>query len=131
MPRPKLPHPTPGELEILQILWNSGPATVRTVLEKLEETDRGRAYTSVMSLMNVMEEKGLLDRRPHGRAFVYRARVKEDAALGKLVRDLWGRAFDQSASTLVSRLLDETNPSEEEMKAIRAAISDYEGRVES
>ncbi len=128
MARPKLPHPTPGELEILRILWEKEPLTVRGVLDRLEAENRGRAYTSVMSLMNVMAEKGLLKREPHGRAFLYWSVLKEDAALGKLVRDLWGRAFDNSASTLVTRLLDETNPSEEELDAIRAAIREYERR---
>src|SRR5215211_2731827 len=128
MPRPKQPHPTPGELEVLQILWETGPATVRDVLDVLERHGRGRAYTSVMSLMNVMAEKSLLKRTPQGRAFLYTPTMKKDAALGRMVRDLWGRAFEGSASTLVTRLLDETNPSDEELKAIREAIREYERR---
>jgi len=128
MPRPKLPHPTPGELEVLQILWETGPATVRDVLDVLEANERGRAYTSVMSLMNVMADKGLVKRTPQGRAFLYAPVMKKDAALGKLVRDLCRRAFEGSASTLVTRLLDETNPSEAELKAIRDAIREYERR---
>lgn len=128
MPRPKLPHPTPGELEVLQILWETGPATVRDVLDQLEATGRGRAYTSVMSLMNVMADKGLVKRTPQGRAFLYEPVMKKDAALGKMVRDLCRRAFEGSASTLVTRLLDETNPSDEELKAIRDAIREYERR---
>lgn len=128
MPRPKHPHPTPGELEVLQILWETGPATVREVLDRLEKIDRGRAYTSVMSLMNVMAEKGLLKRTPQGRAFLYSPMMKKDAALGRMVRDLCRRAFEGSASTLVTRLLDETNPTDEELKAIRDAIRNYERR---
>ncbi len=128
MPRPKHPHPTPGELEVLQILWDAGPATVRNVLDALEANARGRAYTSVMSLLNVMAEKGLVKRTPQGRAFLYAAVMKKDAALGRMVRDLWRRAFESSASTLVTRLLDETSPSDDELKAIRDAIRDYERR---
>lgn len=128
MPRPKHPHPTPGELEVLQILWETGPATVRQVLDVLEANNRGRAYTSVMSLMNVMADKGLLTRTPKGRAFLYSPVMKKDAALGRMVRDLCRRAFEGSASTLVTRLLDETNPSEDELKAIRDAIREYERR---
>ncbi|MGC1275406.1 MAG: BlaI/MecI/CopY family transcriptional regulator [Planctomycetaceae bacterium] len=128
MPRPKLPHPTPGELEVLQILWETGPATVRDVLDTLERTGRGRAYTSVMSLMNVMAEKGLAKRAPQGRAFLYTPVMKKDAALGTMVRDLCRRAFEGSASTLVTRLLDETNPTGDELKAIRDAIREYEKR---
>ena len=128
MARPKHPHPTPGELEVLQILWDTGPATVRDVLDALEQAGRGRAYTSVMSLMNVMAEKGLLKRTPQGRALLYSPVMKKDAALGRMVRDLWRRAFEGSTSTLVTRLLDETNPSDEELKAIREAIREYERR---
>ena len=128
MPRPKQPHPTPGELEVLQILWETGPATVRDVLDVLEAAGRGRAYTSVMSLLNVMAEKGLVTRTPKGRAFLYAPAMKKDAALGRMVRDLWRRAFEGSASTLVTRLLDETNPSDDELKAIREAIREYERR---
>lgn len=128
MPRPKLPHPTPGELEVLQILWDAGPATVRDVLDVLEASNRGRAYTSVMSLLNVMADKGLVKRTPQGRAFLYAPVMKKDAALGRMVRDLCRRAFEGSASTLVTRLLDETNPSDAELKAIRDAIRDYERR---
>ncbi|MBA3315579.1 MAG: BlaI/MecI/CopY family transcriptional regulator [Planctomycetota bacterium] len=128
MPRPKHPHPTPGELEVLQILWDAGPATVRDVLDVLQANERGRAYTSVMSLLNVMAEKGLVKRTPQGRAFLYVPVMKKDAALGRMVRDLCRRAFEGSASTLVTRLLDETNPSDAELKAIRDAIRDYERR---
>ena len=66
MARPKQPHPTPGELEILRVLWNHGSATVRQVMERLPDK---RAYTSVMSLMTVMAEKKLVTRKPQGRAF--------------------------------------------------------------
>ena len=128
MPRPKHPHPTPGELEVLRILWDGGPATVREVLDALEARGRGRAYTSVMSLLNVMAEKGLVVRTPQGRAYLYAAKLKRDATLGKMVGDLWRRAFDSSASTLVTKLLDEANPTPEELKAIREAIRDYERR---
>ncbi len=67
MPRPRHEHPTPGELEVLKILWDRGPSTVRQVMDVLNETRR-RAYTSVMSLLSVMTDKGLLTRQPKGRA---------------------------------------------------------------
>lgn len=126
MPRPKHPHPTPGELEVLQILWETGPGTVRDVLDALDARGRGRAYTSVMSLLNVMAEKGLVARTPKGRAYEYAAKLKKDATLGRMVRDLWRRAFEGSASTLVTRLLDETAPTPGELKAIREALREYE-----
>src|SRR5690606_21100544 len=67
MPRPRLSTPTEGELEILKVLWERGPLTVREVLTELNAA-RVRAYTSVMSLMNIMTDKGLLHREPQGRA---------------------------------------------------------------
>ena len=68
MARPKQPHPTPGELEILRILWDDGSATVRQVLEKLPNK---RAYTSVMSLLTVMTEKNLVTRKPQGLSLIH------------------------------------------------------------
>ena len=65
MARPKEDQPTDGELEVLKVLWDRGPSTVREVLEVLTVT-RPRAYTSVMSLLNVMTEKGLVTRQPQG-----------------------------------------------------------------
>lgn len=125
MARPKSSQPTPAELEVLKILWERGPSTVREVMTTLGERKKRRAYTSVMSLMNVMSDKGLLTREPRGRAFVYTARLRRNKMLGSMVGDLWQRAFDGSASTLVAHLLDQANPTVEEIDAIRAAIEEY------
>ena len=80
MPRPKHENPTPAELRVLHALWEHGPMTVRQVMAKLEESSdaQDRAYTTVMSLMNVMFEKGLLARKPEGRAFIYEPAVSRD-----------------------------------------------------
>lgn len=125
MARPKTEHPTPAELEILKILWERGPSTVREVLDELTATERPRAYTSVMSLMNVMAEKGFVDRTPQGRAFLYEPRYERDRTLAGMVGDLVERAFEGSASLLVTRLLEQASPSEKELKQIRAAIDNY------
>jgi predicted transcriptional regulator len=124
MARPKEDHPTSGELEVLKVLWQRGPSTVRDVLEVLNET-RPRAYTSVMSLMNVMTDKGQLVRREKGRAFVYEPACVREATLGSMVADLLGRAFEGSASQLVAHLLDQTRPDSSELDEIRKAISQY------
>lgn len=126
MPRPKMPHPTPAELEILKILWELGPLTVRDVMEELQDRDKNRAYTSVMSLLNVMAEKKLLSRTRQGRAFLYAAKLPRDKTLSNMVGDLWKRAFDGSTSSLVTHLLNQASPSEEELDAIRQAIAAYE-----
>lgn len=124
MPRPKHEHPTPAELEVLQFLWDEGPATVRQVMESLNRRRR-RAYTSVMSLLGVMTEKRLLKRRPQGRAFVYEARVDREKTVGEMLRDLLGRAFDGSAASLVARLLDESSPSPRELEEIHETIEQF------
>ena len=87
MPRPKEEKPTAGELEVLKVLWDRGPSTVREVMDVLNER-RERAYTSVMSLLNTMFEKGFLRRKPEGRAFVYSPRVTREKTLGRMVHDL-------------------------------------------
>ena len=125
MARPKQETPTEGELEILKVLWERGPCTVRDVLEVLNSR-RKRAYTSVMSLMNIMSEKGLVARTPRGRAFIYAAKRPREKTLGKMVSHLLGRAFDGSASCLVSQVLDQSRPTSEELAEIRKAIDDYE-----
>ena len=125
MARPRENHPTAGELEVLKVLWDHGPCTVREVMEVLNR-DRERAYTSVMSLLNVMTEKGLLTRSPRGRAFAYSAHATRDRTLGRLVTDLVGRAFEGSASALVSRLLDVSNPTDLELEKIRQAIEQFQ-----
>lgn len=123
MARPKHAHPTPAELELLNILWEHGPATVREVMERMAKP---RGYTTVMSLMQVMYEKKLLTRKQEGRAFRYAPKAPQERTLGKMLGDLLGRAFDGSSSTLVQHLLQHSAPDEEELAAIRSAIESYE-----
>ncbi len=127
MVRPRHENPTPAELEVLQVVWERGPSTVREVMTALNE-ERPRAYTSVMSLMNVMVEKGLLRQRPKGRAFEYWARVSRDKIQSRMVSELLGRAFDGSASTLVAHLLEGAKPASDELDEIRKAIAEYTRR---
>lgn len=126
MARPRTTHPTPAELEILKLLWESGPLTVREVLDRLPVQGPTRAYTSVMSLLNVMADKGLLAREPEGRAFRYQAAVERSKTLSGLVGDVWQRAFGGSTSALVAHLLDEAQPTAEELTAIRNLLRQYE-----
>ena len=127
MPRPKHEHPTPAELEVLQVLWDRGPSTVRQVMETLNRRRR-RAYTSVMSLLGVMTDKDLLRRRLDGRAYLYEARVAREKTVGQMLQDLLGRAFDGSAASLVARLLDESSPSPQELTEIRDTIEQFRQR---
>jgi len=124
MARPRHKNPTPAELEVLQIIWEHGPCTVREVMNLLEPK-HPRAYTSVMSLMNVMAEKGLLSQKPKGRAFVYSAKVSRNKAQSRMLSDLLNRAFDGSASVMVAHLLQQAKPNKEELKEIHKTITDF------
>ena len=113
---PAGPRPLPPEEQ---------PQVVREVMDVLNEA-RPRAYTSVMSLLNVMTDKKLLVRQPRGRAFVYQPRFDRGKTLRRLVGDLLGRAFEGSASQFVAHLLDQTQPSPEELAEIRRTIEQYQ-----
>ena len=129
MVRPRHKNPTPAELEVLQIIWEHGPCTVREVMNLLSPK-RPRAYTSVMSLMNVMAEKSLLNQKPKGRAFIYSAKVSRDKTQSRLLSDLLNRAFDGSASALVAHLLEQTEPDSEELDEIHKTISEFAQKKE-
>jgi len=130
MARPRHENPTPAELEILQVIWHRGPSTVREVMNVLNERKR-RAYTSVMSLMTVMAEKGQLRQKPRGRAFVYSARISRARTQSRMVRDLLRRVFNGSTSTLVTQLLRQAEPDSEEMEEIRKTIAEFSRKKEN
>lgn len=122
MARPRHEHPTPAELEILQILWERGRGTVREVHAAMHG-HKPRAYTTVMSLMNTMAGKDLLVREPRGKAFVYSAKVRREQTLSGMVADLMKRAFAGSAHALVAQLLESTDA--RELEEIRRTLEAY------
>jgi predicted transcriptional regulator len=124
MARPRHENPTPAELEVMQVIWQEGPCTVRKVMNALNK-QRPRAYTSVMSLMETMAKKGLLRQKPKGRAFVYSAKLSRRKALSDMVKDLLSRAFDGSASSLVAHLLQQSTPDNEGLAEIRKLIAEF------
>jgi BlaI family penicillinase repressor len=125
MARPRHKNPTPAELEVLQIIWEHGPCSVREVMNLLSPK-RSRAYTSIMSLMSVMADKGMLRQKADGKAFIYSAKVSRNKTQSRMLADLLNRAFDGSASALVTHLLRETVPGIEEMDEIRQAIAEFD-----
>jgi BlaI family penicillinase repressor len=129
MVRPSSQQPTPGELEILKVLWQVGPSSVRQVMEA-SDTHRPRAYTSVMSLLNVMTDKGWVTRTAEGKAFVYTANVPREKTLGELLSDVLGRAFEGSASKLVAHLLKQSDVSNDELAEISRTIQEYQQQQE-
>lgn len=125
----KLPRPTDGELGILRVLWRRGPSTVRQVHEGLGEP-AVVGYTTVLKLLQIMTEKGLVTRDESRRTHVYQARLAEDATQRQLVRDLLDRAFAGSARKLVMQALAVRKASPEELAEIRELLDRMEGEVD-
>ena len=119
-----LPKPTPGELEILRVLWSRGPSTVREVQEALGAEETG--YTTALKLMQIMADKGLVARDETARAHVYAARVEEGDTQRQLVRELLDRAFGGSAAKLVMQALSGREASAEEIADIRQLLDQME-----
>lgn len=125
MSKPTLPRPTDAELAILRVLWRRGPSTVRQVLEELGgET----GYTTVLKLMQIMTEKGLVTRDESERTHVYEARLPEEETQKQLVTDLLERAFSGSATKLVMQALSARKASAKELAQIRALLDEMGGK---
>lgn len=124
-------RPTEAELSILNILWQRGPSTVRDVHDDLSQ--RGRiGYTTVLKLLQIMHEKGLVLRDESERAHVYRPKRSREQTRGLLVRDLVNRAFDGSASQLMVSLLGNGRvASAEELSQIRQLLDEMEDNLGS
>ena len=127
MAKPTAPRPTDAELEILGVLWRRGPSTVRHVQDDLA---RGRTvgYTTVLKLLQIMAEKGLVKRDESERAHVYAARAYAGQTQRRLVGDLLDRAFGGSAARLVQQALS-SKTSAEELSRIRAYLDQLDGET--
>src|SRR5205085_2161532 len=99
-----LPKPTPGELEILVALWRRGPSTVRELHDELH-AERATGYTTILKILQIMTEKGLVERDEASRAHVYRPRQSQDQAQKQMVTDLLDRVFGGAAERLVMQAL--------------------------
>lgn len=119
-------RPTDGELAILQVLWERGPATVRQVHEALHAS-RETGYTTTLKLMQIMAEKGLVARDESSRTHVYTARFTRDETQQRLVADLMDRAFGGSAAELVMQVLSTHPTSADELQDIERMIADFRG----
>lgn len=122
MARPTSKHPTELELEILKILWRDGPLSVRQVRDALA-CSRDLAYTSVMTIMNIMARKGYVSRKKSDGGYIYKSRVTQESTSKRMVRDLVERVFDGSAGALVLNLLKTTDLDDAELKALRELIN--------
>jgi predicted transcriptional regulator len=115
------PRPTESELELLGILWERGPVTVRELFEAVNE-GRPVVYTGVLKLLQIMAEKGLVERDERERAHLYRAAVSQADTEQRFLRELSERFFAGSAAQLALRALQIEKASDEELEAIRQLI---------
>jgi BlaI family transcriptional regulator, penicillinase repressor len=118
----EIPRPTEGELELLSVLWERGPATVRELYEAVNET-RPVVYTGVLKLLQIMTEKGLVHRDERERAHVYRTAVSQADTEARFLRELSDRFFSGSAAQLALRALEIEKASDADLDAIRELIA--------
>lgn len=123
----KLPKPTESELEILQILWQSGPSSVRFVNDALNKK-REIGYTTTLKLMQIMLEKGLVERNAESRSHIYNAAVSEAGIQNQLLQKFVDTTFRGSAMKLVMQALGSHNTSTEELEEIKALIKKIEDK---
>ena len=122
------PNPTEGELAILRVLWGlKKPATVREVHEVLSR-GKDTAYTTVLKMLTIMADKGLVARDEAQRSHTYRALCAEPEVQAGLLQDLMRRAFSGSTLHLVQRALDDQTASSEELDAMARLIADAKAR---
>jgi len=117
----KLPRPTDAELEILNVLWTTGRATVRQVYEHMLE-HRRIAYTTVMTMMNILEQKGYLKKRQDDRAYVYRPSQPQKQVIRSMVREFVNRVFNGSAEPLLVHLVEDQHLNANDLEEIRKSI---------
>ncbi len=119
--RQHLPKPTEVELELLRALWEKGSASVR-VLHEVVSRQRPLGYTSVLKTLQIMTEKGLVERTEAGKAHIYHAAASQEETQNQLLRDLSERLFSGSAAQLAMHALSMQPASEEELEEIRKII---------
>ena len=122
---PKTFKPTESELDILSVLWENGPSTVRFVNDQIS-LKKPAGYTTTLKLMQIMYEKGMVDRIADGRTHIYHAVAKQDEMQVRLLDRLLETAFSGSASKLVMQALGNHRTSEEELREIKDLIKKIE-----
>jgi len=116
--------PTESELQILEVLWARGPSTVREVFEETRKV-RDVGYTTVLKLMQIMMEKGLVRRDESRRTHIYKARLSKKRTQKRLVSELIDKAFGGSAAGLIGQTLMSRKPGGDELAQIQSLIEQY------
>ena len=122
----KAVHPTKAELAILRVLWTEGPLSVRDAQAILDRS-KPTGYTTVLKMMQIMADKGLVDRDDTVRPQIYRARYSEDRTQKQLLTDLIQRVYGGSVKALVLHAIGTQKPSAEDLEKIRKLLDRFEG----
>ena len=123
-----LQKPTASELQIMQVLWEHGPSTVREVHEALR-AEKPLGYTTVLKLMQIMTAKGLVRRNEQRRAHVYEAQQPAEKTKRQFASDVLQRVFDGSAKELMLHALAGRRSSKNEIEELRRMLDDYERKL--
>jgi BlaI family penicillinase repressor len=115
--------PTKGEMEVLQILWQHGPSTVRFVHDTLNEQKAAVQYTSTLKLMQVMTEKGMLERDETNMKHIYRPALEEDKTKGAMLERFVESMYNGSVSNMMMALLGTDKTSKEELEKVKALLN--------
>src|SRR5438552_18087509 len=126
---PRRPVLTAQELEIMKVVWRSGASTVRDVYETLLE-HRKIAYTTVMTMMNILEQKGYLRKTQKDRAYVYQATKPQKQVIRGMVREFVDRVFNGSAEPLLLHLVEDRRVSERDLEEIRRMMREKRGNTD-
>jgi predicted transcriptional regulator len=121
MARNKQSSPTGKELEILNVLWQTGAATVRQINEQISQQQK-TGYTTTLKLMQIMTDKGLLVRDGSNFQHIYKPAISQEKTQNKIIGDLMDKAFSGSAEKLVMRALSAKKVSAEELEKIKKLI---------
>ncbi len=121
-------EPTKSELEILQVLWKSGPSTVRFVNDTLNEEKRSVQYTSTLKLMQIMSEKGMLVTDKSNMKHIYSAAIEEKKTKGFLLEKFVDNLYNGSNSSLMMQLLGNKKTTKQELDEIRSMLDELENK---
>lgn len=121
MARPASPILTKSEQAILEVLWDKGEASVRDVADELSK-HKPAAYTTVLTMLNVLNKKGFVSHRAEGRAFIYRAAITRESARKQALDHLLLQFFDGSPNLLAQHLIDDHDIDRKELKALQDKV---------
>jgi BlaI family transcriptional regulator, penicillinase repressor len=121
----KFREPSKLEMQVLSVLWQRGPSTVREVLDAMPD-GKTRAYTTILSVLQVMEKKGLLSHKTQGNVHVYSPRVSKEKVAGPLLQNLVSHVFGGSAANALQHLLSDKTVSRQDLEEMKRLISEHE-----